>query len=126
MFSSLPALAQDSKGPQANSTVDQKSLTIRSGGKKYCVFSGSVINISKDKSEITLQDTAGRVVVQVNRATTFTFVSSSNWKELKPASFKDVKTGNYLACLGPWDGTNQTWAGWKLDATSCTIRLGET
>jgi hypothetical protein len=102
------------------------AVTIPSGAKKYCVFTGSVINVSKDKSEITPQDTAGRVVVQVNRATTFTFVSSSNWKELKPASFKDVNTGNYLTCLGPWDGANQTWEGLKLAATSCTIRLDET
>jgi hypothetical protein len=96
------------------------------GAKKYCVFSGSVINVSKDKSEITLLDTAGRVVVQVNKATTFTFVSSSNWKELKPPSFKDVNTGNYLTCLGPCDGPNQTWEGLKLAATSCTIMLDET
>src|SRR5690349_17403863 len=78
-------------------------------------LSGSVVNMSKDKSEITIQaGTAGRVV-EYTRATTFTAGSPSNAKAAAAASAGDVNVGNYLTCVGAWDGV-------KLAATNCTIR----
>ena len=77
--------------------------------------SGNVMNMSKDKSEITIRSgTAGRVV-EYTSATAFTAGSVSNAKAGTPASFNDVNVGNYLTCVGPWDGV-------KLAATNCTIR----
>lgn len=78
-------------------------------------LSGSVINLSKDKSEITVQQgTSGRVV-EYTSATAFTAGSATNTKEAKPASADNVNVGNYLTCVGAWDGV-------KLAATNCTIR----
>jgi hypothetical protein len=78
-------------------------------------LSGSVMNLSKDKSEITIRSgTAGRVI-EYTSATTFTAGSISNAKAGTPASFNDVDVGNYLTCVGAWDGV-------KLAATNCTIR----
>src|SRR5215469_7877621 len=78
-------------------------------------LSGSVMNVSNDKSEITIRyGTAGRVV-EYNSATTFTRGSASDAKAAARASSNDVAPGNYLTCVGSWDGV-------KLAATNCTIR----
>lgn len=78
-------------------------------------LSGSVINLSKDKSEFTVgAGTAGRVV-EYTVATRFVAGSPSNSKAAAPASASDVSLGNYLTCVGSWDGV-------KLAATNCTIR----
>lgn len=94
------------------------SLALAAGltaGDKTGRLSGTVMNMSKDKSEITIQaGTAGRVV-EYTGATTFTTGSVSNAKAAAPASAVDVNTGNYLTCVGAWDGV-------KLAATNCTIR----
>ena len=79
-------------------------------------LSGSVINVSKDKSEITVrQGTTAARVVEFTSATAFTAGSPTNSKVGTPASFNDVNLGNYLTCAGAWDGV-------KLAATKCTIR----
>lgn len=86
-----------------------------SAADKQGRLSGSVMNMSKDKSEITVRaGTAGRVV-EYTAATTFTAGSPSNAKRAVPASASDVAVGNYLTCVGAWDGV-------KLAATNCTIR----
>jgi hypothetical protein len=78
-------------------------------------LSGSVMNMNKDKSEITIRNgTAGRVVEYTN-ATTFTNGSVSNAKAGTSASSSDVNLENYLTCVGAWDGV-------KLAATNCMIR----
>jgi hypothetical protein len=85
------------------------------GADKPGRLSGSVMNMSKDKSEITIRyGTAGRVV-EFNNATTFKSGSASNAKAAALASVNDVNVGNYLTCVGAWDGV-------KLAATNCTIR----
>lgn len=86
-----------------------------SAADKQGRLSGNVVNLSKDKSEITIgAGTAGRVV-EYTAATTFTAGSPSNSKAAAPASANDVGLGNYLTCVGSWDGV-------KLAATNCTIR----
>ena len=86
-----------------------------SAAEKQGRLSGSVINLSKDRSEITVgAGTAGRVV-EYTAATTFTAGSPSNSKAAAPATANDVGLGNYLTCVGSWDGV-------KLAATNCTIR----
>jgi hypothetical protein len=78
-------------------------------------LSGSVINLTKDKSEITVRQGTAARIVEFTNATTFTAGSPSNSKVAAPASFNDVNLGNYLTCTGAWDGV-------KLAATACTIR----
>ena len=86
-----------------------------SAAEKQGRLSGSVINLSKDKSEITIgAGTAGRVV-EYTAATTFTAGSPSNSKAAAAATANDVSLGKYLTCVGSWDGV-------KLAATNCTIR----
>lgn len=83
--------------------------------EKSARLSGSVVNISNDKSEITIRYGTGGRVVEYNNATTFSMGSASNTKAAAQASFNDVAPGNYLTCVGAWDGV-------KLAATSCRIR----
>jgi hypothetical protein len=86
-----------------------------SAADKQGRLSGSVVNLTKDKSEITIgAGTAGRVV-EYTAATRFTAGSASNSKAAAPATANDVNLGNYLTCVGSWDGV-------KLAATNCTIR----
>lgn len=86
-----------------------------SAAEKQGRLSGSVVNLSKDKSEITIgAGTAGRIV-EYTAATTFTEGSPSDSKAAAAAKAKDVNLGNYLTCVGSWDGV-------KLAATNCTIR----
>ncbi|HEY1240085.1 MAG TPA: hypothetical protein VGF16_05985 [Bryobacteraceae bacterium] len=79
-------------------------------------LSGSVVDVNKDKSEISIRqgETAHRVVEFTN-ATHFTEGSTTNAKKAAPASVDNVSVGNYLTCIGTWDGT-------KLAATNCTVR----
>ena len=86
-----------------------------SAADKQGRLSGSVVNLSKDKSEITIgAGTAGRVV-EYTAGTRFMAGSPSNSKTATPATANDVGLGNYLTCVGSWDGV-------KLAATNCTIR----
>lgn len=89
-----------------------------SAAAKQGRLSGSVVNLGKDKSEITVgTGTAGRVV-EYTAATTFTAGSPSNSKAAAPATANDVSLGNYVTCVGSWDGV-------KLAATNCTIRASK-
>jgi hypothetical protein len=95
------------------------ALTIQvKAAEKSGRLSGSVVNVSKDKSEITLrqgtQGTASRIV-EFSSATNFTAGSTTNSKVATPASSNDVNVGNYLTCVGTWDGV-------KLSAKNCTVR----
>jgi len=78
-------------------------------------LSGSVVNLSKDKSEIAIQQGTATRIVEFSTATDFTAGSPSNPKTAEKASAEDVKLGNYLTCVGTWDGV-------KLAATKCTVR----
>jgi len=79
-------------------------------------LSGSVVDVNKNRSEISIRQgsTASRVV-EFSGATNFKAGSPSNAKTATPASADNVSVGNYLTCIGTWDGV-------KLAATNCTIR----
>lgn len=79
-------------------------------------LSGSVVDVNKDKSEISIRQglTASRVV-EFSSATHFRAGSPSNARTANPASANDVSVGNYLTCVGTWDGV-------KLAAANCTVR----
>ena len=79
-------------------------------------LSGSVVDVNKNKSEISIRQglTAARVV-EYSRATQFRAGSPSNAKTANPASANDVNVGNYLTCIGTWDGV-------KLAASNCMVR----
>src|SRR5579872_1051773 len=81
-------------------------------------LSGAVVNFSKDKSEITVlqgkEGTAHRVV-EYTAATQFTLGSPSNSAGGAAVSADQVEVGNYLTCVGAWDGV-------KLAANKCTVR----
>lgn len=78
-------------------------------------LSGSVVNVSKDKSEITVRQGTASRIVEFSGATNFTAGSTTNSKVAAPASSNDVNAGNYLTCVGTWDGV-------KLAAKNCTVR----
>lgn len=81
-------------------------------------LSGSVVNFDKDKSEITVRQgsegTAQRTV-EYTAATQFAMGDNANSAKATPASAGQVAVGNYLTCVGSWDGT-------KLAASKCTVR----
>jgi hypothetical protein len=80
--------------------------------------SGSVINLNRDKSEITVRQgtdgTASRTVVY-GAATRFTMGDNANSAKAAPTSADQVEVGKYLTCTGAFDGN-------KLAATNCTMR----
>lgn len=79
-------------------------------------LSGSVVDVNKDKSEISIRQglTAARLI-EYSSGTRFTAGSPSNAKKAIAASANDVSVGNYLTCVGTWDGV-------KLAANTCTVR----
>jgi hypothetical protein len=78
-------------------------------------LSGSVLDVDKSGSQITIQQGTAHRVVVFTAATKFTAGSSGNSKTADPATVDKVKQGNYLTCEG-------TWSGVKLAASACTVR----
>ncbi|MBZ5578339.1 MAG: hypothetical protein LAP40_17380 [Acidobacteriia bacterium] len=78
-------------------------------------LSGSVLDVDKNGSQITIQQGTAHRVVLFNAATQFTAGSSANSKTADPATVDQVKPGNYLTCQG-------TWSGVKLAASACRVR----
>jgi hypothetical protein len=78
-------------------------------------LSGSVLDVDKSGSQITIQQGSTHRVVVFNAATRFTAGSIANSKAADPASVDQVKQGTYLTCEGNWDGV-------KLAASACTVR----
>ena len=92
------------------------ALTIQvKAAEKSGRLSGSVVDVSKDKSEITIRQGTASRIVEFSSATNFTAGSTTNSKVATPASSNDVNVGNYLTCVGTWDGV-------KLSAKNCTVR----
>ena len=81
-------------------------------------LSGNVVNLSKEKSEITVRKETESRIVEYSAATKFNAGSPSNPKTAEPATPEDVKLGNYLTCEGSWDGV-------KLAAKVCTVRTSK-
>jgi high-affinity K+ transport system ATPase subunit B len=80
--------------------------------------SGSVVNLSKDKSEITVRqgsEGTARRTVEYTAATQFSVGEVANTAKVTPGSADQVEVGKYLTCVGSWDGT-------RLAASKCTVR----
>ncbi len=83
--------------------------------------SGSVVNLSKDKSEITVSqgsEGTARRTVEYTASTQFMVGAVANSAKADPGSVDQVELGKYLTCVGAWDGT-------KLAATKCTVRAAK-
>jgi hypothetical protein len=79
-------------------------------------LSGSVVDCSQDKSEITIRqgsEGTARRTVEYTAATQFTVGGAADTAKATPGSADQVAAGNYLTCVGSWDGT-------KLAASKCT------
>jgi hypothetical protein len=105
---SMPSLIAQDKAPKA-----QKADKAQ-GDEKKANVQGTVQNISKDTSTITVR-TTGTVtrLVVYNANTQFLYGHSD---AAKPGSLAQVKTSNYISCAGTFDAKAQ------LMATQCVYR----
>jgi hypothetical protein len=88
------------------------------GAEKAGRLSGSVVDFNKGKSEITIRqgsEGTARRMVEYTATTQFTMGDAANTAKATPGSADQVAVGNYLTCIGSWDGT-------KLAASRCTVR----
>ena len=85
------------------------------GAEKAGRLSGSVVNFSRDQSEISIRQGTATRTVKYSAATRFNAASAGNTAKASPSSPDQVAVGNYLTCVGSWDGV-------KLDASNCTVR----
>jgi len=100
---SMPSLMAQDKAKKAEKKADAKAN-----------IQGTVENMSKDQSTITVRTggTATRIVVY-NASTKWLFGHSDN---NKPGALAQIKTSNYISCAGSFDDKS------RLVATECVYR----
>jgi hypothetical protein len=106
---SMPDVAAQEKAQKA-----QKADKTEKAGEKANV-QGTVQNMSKDTSTITVRTGTGQVTRQVvyDAKTKFLFGHSDN---NKPGAVAQVKESNYISCVGTYNDKSQ------LMATECVYR----
>lgn len=106
---SMPNVAAQEKAQKA-----QKADKTEKAGEKANV-QGTVQNMSKDTSTITVRTGTGQVTRQVvyDAKTKFLFGHSDN---NKPGAVAQVKESNYISCVGTYNDKSQ------LMATECVYR----
>jgi hypothetical protein len=106
---SMPNVAAQEKAQKA-----QKADKTEKAGEKANV-QGTVQNMSKDTSTITVRTGTGQVTRQVvyDAKTKFLFGHSDN---NKPGAVAQVKESNYISCVGTYNEKSQ------LMATECVYR----
>jgi hypothetical protein len=106
---SMPNVAAQEKAQKA-----QKADKTEKAGEKANV-QGTVQNMSKDTSTITVRTGTGQVTRQVvyDAKTKFLYGHSDN---NKPGAVAQVKESNYISCVGTYNDKSQ------LMATECVYR----
>jgi hypothetical protein len=106
---SMPNVAAQEKAQKA-----QKADKTEKAGEKANV-QGTVQNMSKDTSTISVRTGTGQVTRQVvyDAKTKFLFGHSDN---NKPGAVAQVKESNYISCVGTYNDKSQ------LMATECVYR----
>jgi hypothetical protein len=106
---SMPNVAAQEKGQKA-----QKADKTEKAGEKANV-QGTIQNMSKDTSTITVRTGTGQVTRQVvyDAKTKFLYGHSDN---NKPGAVAQVKESNYISCVGTYNDKSQ------LMATECVYR----
>ena len=106
---SMPNVAAQEKAQKA-----QKADKTEKAGEKANV-QGTVQNMSKDTSTITVRTGTGQVTRQViyDAKTKFLYGHSDN---NKPGAVAQVKESNYISCVGTYNEKSQ------LMATECVYR----
>jgi len=109
---SMPNLAAQEKAPKAQK-ADKADKAEKKGEKAN--IQGTVQNMSKDTSTITVRTGTGQVTRQViyDAKTKFLFGHSDN---NKPGAVAQVKESNYISCVGTFNEKSQ------LMATECVYR----
>jgi hypothetical protein len=106
---SMPNVAAQEKAQKA-----QKADKTEKAGEKANV-QGTIQNMSKDTSTITVRTGTGQVTRQVvyDAKTKFLYGHSDN---NKPGAVAQVKESNYISCVGTYNDKSQ------LMATECVYR----
>ena len=109
---SMPNVAAQEKAQKAQK-ADKADKTEKKGEKAN--VQGTVQNMSKDTSTITVRTGTGQVTRQVvyDAKTKFLFGHSDN---NKPGAVAQVKESNYISCVGTYNDKSQ------LMATECVYR----
>ena len=107
---SMPNVAAQEKAQKAQK-ADKADKTTEKKGEKANV-QGTVQNMSKDTSTITVRTGTGQVTRQVmyDAKTKFLYGHSDN---NKPGAVAQVKESNYISCVGAYNDKSQ------LMATEC-------
>jgi hypothetical protein len=109
---SMPNVAAQEKAQKAQK-ADKADKTEKKGEKAN--VQGTVQNMSKDTSTITVRTGTGQVTRQVmyDGKTKFLYGHSDN---NKPGAVAQVKESNYISCVGTYNDKSQ------LMATECVYR----
>jgi hypothetical protein len=109
---SMPNVAAQEKAQKAQK-ADKADKTEKKGEKAN--VQGTVQNMSKDTSTITVRTGTGQVTRQVmyDAKTKFLYGHSDN---NKPGAVAQVKESNYISCVGTYNDKSQ------LMATECVYR----
>ena len=95
-------MAQDKKAPKAAKAKTEKAAKVSQQNVQ-----GTLQDISKDKSMLTIRDGTATRVVAYNASTKFLYGHSDN---NKPGALSQVKQGNYISCAGTFDSKAQLMA----------------
>jgi hypothetical protein len=110
-FLSIPNLAAQDKAQKAEKAADKK-------GAEKANIQGTIQNMSKETSTITVRVGSGTVTRQVVYSpSTKWMVGHSN--DNKPGALAQVKVTNFISCVGTFDAKSQ------LLADQCIYREGK-
>ena len=96
---------------------DKKAEKAQKGNPARQNVQGTVQDINKDKSVITIQNGTKIQLVGYSASTKFIYGHSDNGK---PGSVTLVKTSNYISCVASMDAAKK-----QLMATECVYREGK-
>jgi len=110
-LNAMPNLAAQDKAQKA----DKADKADKKGAAEKANVQGTVQNMSKDTSTITVRTGTGQVTRQVvyDAKTKFLYGHSDN---NKPGAVAQVKEQNYISCVGTFNDKSQ------LMATECVYR----
>jgi|SRR5215813_14245879 len=110
-LNAMPNLAAQEKAQKA----DKADKADKKGAAEKANVQGTVQNMSKDTSTITVRTGTGQVTRQVvyDAKTKFLYGHSDN---NKPGAVAQVKEQNYISCVGTFNDKSQ------LMATECVYR----
>ena len=111
---SMPDVAAQEKAQKAQK-ADKAAPADKKGAAEKANVQGTVQNMSKDTSTITVRTGTGQVTRQVvyDAKTKFLFGHSDN---NKPGAVAQVKESNYISCVGAFNEKSQ------LMASECVYR----